>query len=297
MNGTGHGQRFLAIERLELRAMLAGNVRASSDGGNLFLRGDDEDNAVVISRVGNNQYLVVGVDDRDGNPTSINGVENGSQTFSNVKKDVDIKLRGGDDLLGIGNDETALQELLDELNGGAEFVPDSPELTRIRRHLEIEMGSGDDAVGLFVDVGRNAEIDLGSGADALAMESSLVGDDMFLYGRNGDDSLRVRDSSIKDFLKVQLGGNGGALSIDNVRARHAEIRGSNSADDVEIIDLVVKDQLRVFLEGGNDSLALGGSRGKKAILRGNSGSDTFDNLGDNSFRRTDRTGFETVQTG
>src|SRR5262245_58623556 len=62
-SGSGSGQRKMMVERLEKRSMLAGNVfidELALLGGNLFITGDNRDNAVLISEV----------PDNDGNPDS-----------------------------------------------------------------------------------------------------------------------------------------------------------------------------------------------------------------------------------
>src|SRR5438132_14412100 len=50
-SGVGYGHRTLKVEQLERRAMLAGNVSVSNIGGNLFVTGDNHDNAVLIQEV------------------------------------------------------------------------------------------------------------------------------------------------------------------------------------------------------------------------------------------------------
>jgi hypothetical protein len=288
--------RSLAIEGLEPRVLLAGNLKVSVAGGALYVRGDSSDNAVLIRRIGDNRYQVEGVADRDGHPTSINGVANGTKTFRNVRSDIDIKLYGGDDLLGIGNQETALHELLDELSGGPEFTAESPARTRLRRHLEVEMGSGDDTVALFVDVGRMSEIDLGAGADALAMESSIVGRDLKIYGRANNDNVRIRNSTIDERLYILLGGHDDNLMIETCDADRAEIKAGGSADTMEIVDLDVQQNLNVDLGHGDDHLAIGGSRARKANLRGGAGTETVSNLGGNEFARTNDKGVENTNS-
>lgn len=283
--------RRLVAEQLETRAMLAGNVNVSKDGDTLVVRGDGSDNGVFIQRVDDNRYQVTGVSDLGGDPTSINGVSGGSRTVSGVKH-IEVRLRGGDDLLGIGQDTAALQDLAEELAGLGTFTPGTTARTFIRGRLEIQGGSGADAVGLFVKVNKVTEIDLGDGQDSLAIEASHFGDDLLIEGGSHIDNLRVRDTFIDDLLFIDLQGGADELSVQNVEAHHAIVEGGSGGDVVEIDNLDVNRELKVFLEDGDDELTLTASRGRKAILRGGSGDDTLIRTG-NDFNDTDRSGFET----
>src|SRR5262245_61795686 len=87
--GVGYGHRRLAVESLEQRAMLAGNVDVFVAGGNLFVRGNNADNFVLIQEIDDGDeketthaYLVTGLDfdasalpnpPFGGGETSING--------------------------------------------------------------------------------------------------------------------------------------------------------------------------------------------------------------------------------
>src|SRR2546430_2527120 len=93
-SGAGCGRRMLFVEQLEGRAMLAGIVTASVDGGgNLILRGDGADNGVVISQTGPGSYLVTGIDTTGGATTINHDVD---ATFTGVTGNFDIDLKKGD---------------------------------------------------------------------------------------------------------------------------------------------------------------------------------------------------------
>jgi hypothetical protein len=286
--------RPLHLERLETRSLMAGDVTVNKDGGSLFIRGDDESNAVVIRRVGNNRYEVTGIDDANGDPTTVNGVASGTVTFSGIKRNIDVRLRGGDDLLGIGNDDADLTDLLDELTGGAAFAPGTSDRVKVKNDLKIDMGSGDDAAGIFVDVKDTTIIDLGAGTDFLAVEGSRLGDDLIIRGEEDNDFIRVRDSKIDEFLLLVTNGGEDTVNIINVNAEDAKIDLGGQSDTAEIDDLDVRDNLFVFLRDGDDELSIGNSKAKRAFFRGADGSDTFtDDLG-NDFDNRQRSGFETI---
>ena len=288
MNGMRHTR--LTFEQLETRAMLAGDVDVDKDGDTLVIRGDGADNGIFIQRVGDNRYQVIGVSDADGNPTSIDGVSAGSRTVGGIRH-IEVRLRGGDDLLGIGQDEGALLDLVDELSGVGTFTPGTTARTFIRGRLEIQGGSGADAIGLFVKVNRVTEIDLGDGQDSLAIEASRFGDDLLIDGDSHSDDVRVRDTFIDDLLFIELAGGVDNLLIQNVEADDAIIEAGTQGDVVEIDNIDVDDELKVFLEDGDDELTLTASRGRRAILRGGDGDDTLVRSG-NDFNNTSRSGFE-----
>src|SRR4051812_3797199 len=106
--------RPLFVEGLEQRAMLAGDVSAVVRGGTLFVRGDNNDNAVVIQQTGAQRFTVVGADA----DTTINGQDAGMEFTANRVRNFDIDLGGGDDSLGISNNLTFLADLQTELTGG-----------------------------------------------------------------------------------------------------------------------------------------------------------------------------------
>src|SRR5262245_43598107 len=104
--------RTLAVERLEERRLLAGNVTASVVNGNLVVSGDSASNDVVIAQTPSGIVVL-------GQPgTTING--GASFTAVGVTGDVRVTLGGGNDTLQ-----------------AAVAVP---------RDLTIDLGSGDDAV-------------------------------------------------------------------------------------------------------------------------------------------------------
>jgi hypothetical protein len=294
-DGKGTG-RHLSLEQLESRAMMAGSVTVKVEGGSLIVTGDDRDNTVVITQVGNGRYAVTGLDDADGNPTTIRGEgSNGTKIVKGVKNDIRIDMNGGADILGIGNDETDLTGLLDEFINGTPFVPSgSPSLVEVPKNLRIEMGKGDDALGLFVDVGRTADINLNTAYDTAAIEGSSFGDDLLVKGDGGNDNVRIRDSQVHDLLLVNMGdGRREGLEIDTTEARHAELHGGNGKDTFFIDGLLLDRELLVFMGSNDDSLTVANSSGTRADVNGDSGDDELFR-GDNDFDTFKKHSFETT---
>src|SRR5262245_29691916 len=132
-SGVGYGHRRLAVESLEQRAMLAGNVNVFVSGGSLFVQGNNADNFVLIQEIededpedNKHTYSVTGLDFDDttlpnppfgGGSTSING-DFETQEFPGVTGDIIIDLKKGDDVIAIGNSEDTLFALADDCGLG-----------------------------------------------------------------------------------------------------------------------------------------------------------------------------------
>src|SRR5438045_2366557 len=154
--GSGRGGRSLRIEQLELRSMLAGNVNLSVSGGNLFITGDANDNAIQVEQVGPHSYEVIGFDfangslagERQGGATTISGAGTSvasdpgtiARVVTGIKGGIFIDLKGGHDTTAVGNSLGDLNALTanndeEENDGGFGFG------------LGLAIGSGDGDTG------------------------------------------------------------------------------------------------------------------------------------------------------
>src|SRR5262245_61024806 len=90
-----------SIERLEARALLAGNVQVFVDAkGNLNVVGDGQANGIQLNQFG--EFVIQGVD-AGGSPTKVNGLDNDIAVFEVTgKHDIKISLGGGDDTVEVG---------------------------------------------------------------------------------------------------------------------------------------------------------------------------------------------------
>jgi hypothetical protein len=266
--GRGHGQRKLRIEALERRAMLAGNVTVSVSGGTLNIRGDGEDNAIFVSEVEQGVYAVVGFDDLEGNPTFVNGDENGVVVIGGVTRDINIDLKGGDDLLAIGNDEGDLLDLIAEceLNFGEEnedpeieslleVVPEGSQ-TFVPRDLIIRTGDGNDQVALIVAVSRTANINLGQHDDAIAVGDSQFGDDLIIKTDKGFDFVCVVDNVVGDQLNIQTGDDSDAVHVEGLEADNALIDTGKGHDEVGFFEASLDRTLSIKTGDGDDVVEL-----------------------------------------
>src|SRR5437764_219438 len=112
-------RRFLAVERLERREVLAGNVAVVIRGGNLFINGDGASNEISISRSGPSSITITGTD------TTVNGSSD-PVTLNRFTKNMTVNMGSGDDVV--------------------HFETTSDDLFRIFGNLTVNTGSGDDQV-------------------------------------------------------------------------------------------------------------------------------------------------------
>ncbi|MCL4202882.1 MAG: LEPR-XLL domain-containing protein [Pirellulaceae bacterium] len=152
--------RRLAVESLERRLLLAGDVSATVKGGWLVVTGDDLGNQVKveIADIGEAgvSYRVQG---NDG--TAINGVVDGVYDSPVVTKGIKVDLKKDDDRLEIVGD-TDLDPVF-QLNGD----------------LSIKMGDGDDYVELAnAEIGGKTTIDLGKGEGGASIDLVTFGKDV-----------------------------------------------------------------------------------------------------------------------
>src|SRR5262245_8143007 len=87
-------KKRLALERLEVRAMLAGHLIAFVAGGDLDLLGDADGNAVQFWQVGASTWRVQGI------ATTVNG-SFAIQTFTGVSNDINAALDAGNNYIRV----------------------------------------------------------------------------------------------------------------------------------------------------------------------------------------------------
>jgi hypothetical protein len=181
---TGSDRRTSA-ERLEPRALLAGDLRAGVDLGLLSVTGDEADNAVVVTRrlerhraaAGNGtpalrEMIVVTGLPRGGARTTVNGAASASFPADQVQ-DVVIDMAGGDDYasaVGLRLDGVLAMD-------GGDFGNDALAVVFCRvDRLGIRTGPGDDRLTIVrTAVAGLASLTGEDGRDALFVLGSTFG--------------------------------------------------------------------------------------------------------------------------
>jgi hypothetical protein len=155
-----------AVESLETRTVLAGNVTAVLQKGSLVVTGDAADNGITITQLENGNFQVVG----DGT-TTVNGQSLGTPAVvSGATKNVKVDMKAG-------NDTVALTGL------------------DVRQNLLVDGGSGNDSITLIdVDVRFNTVLRGGSGADSITAAGVDAGSTLLVNGGNDVNTINVSNS-------------------------------------------------------------------------------------------------------
>lgn len=257
------GRRRRAIEQLEARALLAGNVLVQLQNGNAVITGDNAANQLEITG-GLNSILVRGLDG-----TTING---GTDTFSlastaTFSGSLLISLGQGNDSVTIGGDVSlAGVRVLGEAGDDTISVVSST----VNGSLVIDAGDGNNTVTLLssqfksnvalISTGpalislREARIDgrlsvdTGVSDDQVSVDSSTIGGNASFRVRTGDDVVALRNATLNRELYVDAG------------------RG----DDVVYVDAsTVARRSAIWMREGNDTLKIdGNSRFSRRLLVG-----------------------------
>jgi hypothetical protein len=278
------GERRLTLEHLETRAMLAGNVSVSVSGGSLLVRGNNSSNQIAIVQLDAGEYAVVGL-----NGTKVNGGTD-PVVKSGVDNNIDIDLKKGNDVVGIGNDIETLSQWAE---GFGIEIPDAtlpagaPSQLKVPRNLNIRLSDGNDAAAVIAKVDSQFIADLGNGNDSLIVQGSKVGGDFIVRGGNGHDLLYTDGTEVARTYNANMGNGRNAVELWNSSiGRSAVIISGKDGDVIDIADSAIEDNLIVRTGSGHDEV-YAHSHGAEGMVVGNnvdintgSGNDYVDVAGD-----------------
>jgi hypothetical protein len=262
----------LGFERLERRAMLAGDVQVTIEDGTLFITGDDEDNHVIIEGTGVGGNVVIeGADDTT---IFLNGVEQFFPVLilgANFDS-IDVDLNAGDDTLEMNN--VAVIDLIITMDEGADVVRLGAYVAYAANPAAITPASGSIVVdGLF-------DLDTGSGADLVEAVRVLGVADWDINLGDSDGTNNNNDDRDDNNFFVTLDDQ---LYIFIGAGEVIDINGGTGDDLVNINYLnsngILADPLlsTLVIDGvaGNDVLSINGSAFQdNVLLLGGDGFDT-----------------------
>jgi hypothetical protein len=215
----------LSVERLEDRALMAGDVSVYMSRGALVLQGDNASNEVLIRAQTGGGFIVEGR-----NQTTIN---RGSAGFTvsgqTISGNFVAQMRGGNDILTMEDVRGGGLIYLEGGSGSDQFL-----LSRVNSpNLEIVGNSGDDAVRLTtVDTTSNANVRLGKGNDTIAAPSWTVGGRMNVDTSKGDDSMVFGTLAVTGSAGIQSGkGNDNIAFINTTRLPANTFIGTSRGND------------------------------------------------------------------
>jgi hypothetical protein len=287
-----HRTHQLAVDRLESRDLMAGNVTAVVSNNVLFLRetaGSDLSNAVRVFRLPDGRVRVVGLADADGVPTTINGAA--VRDFWLPNGGLSITLRGGDDRVVV--EDARFTSMHIDVGGTAGSDRDTVEVRRVATGMGMHIftGNGDDAVTVTdVRVGHLARpcrmdltINTGFGADAIALGSDAGGSvgvlgNLFLTASPGlldpaGDAVDVRQTDVGGWLFLRLGSGDDRVAMTGLRSGGLRVSGLRGNDVVGLTDVWAAQEVDVSLSDGDDRLDLTGVWTARLVARGGAGTD------------------------
>jgi hypothetical protein len=248
---TASANRKLAVDALESRALMAGDVTAAVIGNELHIHGDDQANAFAIVRTPNagafqivrtdanttingslNPYLAMGVtggfviesgagNDRVGiHGASIGGalnIDTGVDVGADIVNLVGVFVAGNLTVnTGAGVDVVSLVSVRvtgsSTLNTGAGNDVLSVSLSRFFGSYALDMGTGNDAFASSSSGFRGTVgVDMGTGNDSVVLASSVFRDSVSIALGDGDDRMALLFSRFDSVLTADGGIGSDAL--------------------------------------------------------------------------------------
>ena len=187
----------------------AGDVAAAMSGKLLTLTGDDEANAVVITKgTTTDAYTLT-----PGPGTTVNGVA-GALTYEGVRS-ITISMGGGNDRVDVG-------------------------VVDLRGDLKIRLGDGDDAAFLTGTVVRGRTVVRGgAGADTVHLESGArFHGPVRVLGESGNDELQFFGAEFRNRLRVEGGADDDHVLVQSVVCQEFsrfEFLGGRGHDFAELV--------------------------------------------------------------
>lgn len=273
------------VQTLEERALLAGAVSATVRGSNLFLTGDRAANKVEVTVV-DGDVVVEGLDG-----TTVNG----GATFTafsggTVPGNVDVRFDEGNDELVFTRGVAIGGDIKVRFEGGANSVSMIDASARnLRAH-------GDGAQRILLQenavIGNDVHLKFREGNDVVVVDGASIGDDLIVNGGHGINTTNVQNAMIGgDFVVT------GGRNRDDIVVRTSTIGddigfSTSSGDDFVLLDSnQIAEGTKVRLGAHDDYMLLEGTnelgRGLKA--NGNSGTDSIEVGSDSVINRRQRT--------
>lgn len=303
--------RRLMVERLESRAMLAGNVTVAVTDGALRIQGDALGNDIEIQQLQRTFFSdwPGAILEIKGHSTTING---GTSSFlaRGVKNGASIFLGNGDNNLRIGDPPTGTKQVV------------------LAGLVQIGTWKGQDNIRMTIKNGSNVLLDTGPRNDRITLprcdlnrltvnsdpipaegEQPVGGpDDIFFRAvtarglvsidtGNGDDVVDIKENcSFNGGFAVDLGERFSQFNLLTVTGGTfngtTTITGGDERDKVEFFSITSTGTFTVSLGGADDLATLRECRIAETTLDGGAGFDTLTRLGTNELGELTIVNFE-----
>jgi hypothetical protein len=241
----------LAIERLENRLALAGNITVTQVGADLIILGDELSNSLTLTTTSTGMWALSGRISAQPVDTTINEQDTTDTPVLVSPPTGSLVVRLGD-----GNDRFDI------------FVFDSP--LRIQTSFVVETGKGDDTAQFIgvsaASVGTATTIELGDGSDHLSLGGFGIGTDTIIRGGSGNDSINVSRGSCRD-LVIHADEGYDAVRVEFAQIRNSTlVNGGADGDRVELVRTDFANDSAVFGNHGGDAIFVLGARPHKSLF-------------------------------
>lgn len=241
-----------AIERLESRRLLTGNVTVELKRDDVHIEGDRHDNSISIT------VSQAGLTITGRNQTTVNGRPELFIPAASLPAEIDdVYIR-----MGAGNDTV-------DANLSGVVIHDD---------LHVDLGSGNDRISAVGgSVGHNARIYGGADNDVVEWSGFTVANDLSVFLGSGNNNLTLNNGTVNDDISVHGGRDSDRLTMRSLTiADNAHLFTDGGNDFVSVADSRVGGNALVALGSGNDELVVTNSRfaGRTSAL-GGSGFDTI----------------------
>ena len=264
-----------ALEKLECRTLLTGNVNVEMLGRDAWVTGDDLGNSVeIVAESGN---LVV----RGLAGTTING---SSEAFTLLSGSTTLPhsliafLNGGDDTVLLGEGVSATRDVLIYTGSGHDSA--GVVGVSVGNWLNVDSSSGSAMFSIQdTTVGRDGRVWSMGGNSVVSVRNSTFGHNLNIDTGNGSDDIAIDQTTVANDLWVGMGGNNDDLGIRNSTVSDKVRVFGGSGDDIAVLDSTTfGSKSWMFMEGGQDGVLLRGStvlRNRMHVF-GGSGSDILE---------------------
>ncbi len=219
-------QSSTAVQLLEVRNLLAGNVLAVVNAGDLVLTGDNQANLIDVV-VENGDIVVRGREN-----TTING---STSTFvavagsTSLSETLFARLGAGDDVL-----------FVDGITIGGNAI--------------VSAAFGNNSVGFQnTSVGRSMAIGSNVGRDIVNLDSVSVGRDLHVRTGRHNDTIQLIDTTIGRSVSVHSGRHNDTVILDTTAVSgNVRVKTAAGADNVVMMDSTIGGRLKAVTGRGSD---------------------------------------------
>lgn len=276
-------QRRLAMENLETREVLAGNVAVSLTNGTLRVIGDNNANVISIIQQPNGRFNVVGLDDE-----TITG-----PTTNLLVRNLHVELRGGDDTVTIGgvgaNEASVPAQILGRTKVYGGNGSDTLNVSVIGRlvgqyplpALELVI-EGDDLMTQYTrNIPQDDIVSVLDSAAATVTINTQAGDDFIdlinvltlTSNINAGVLVPLNGATDADFVGINgftaatatvnvgagaAGAGGNVVSINSALTGLLSVTGWEGSETIVMNDVLAALSLSIYTYGGNDTVQLAG---------------------------------------